>query len=120
MFNILKDRIISEKDAVMFDIDDTLIFTNGKANVPIINLLYQAKSLGYKIIIITARPVNSITAKITEWQLNRYKIPYDALYITPAENKGNVKVKTGLKYVLSVGDQPTDLTHTEYSIKINI
>ena len=39
MTNILENRIIREKDAVMFDIDDTLIFTNGKANIPIINLL---------------------------------------------------------------------------------
>tara|TARA_B100001113_G_scaffold46168_1_gene32812 strand:+ start:2753 stop:3115 length:363 start_codon:yes stop_codon:yes gene_type:complete len=120
MTNILENRIIREKDAVMFDIDDTLIFTNGKANIPIINLLYYAKKLGYKIIIITARPLTPLTGIFTKWQLNRYKIPYDALYITPAQNKGNVKVKTGLHYVLSVGDQPTDLTHTEYSIKINV
>ena len=26
---ILKNRVVGEKDAVMFDIDDTLIFTNG-------------------------------------------------------------------------------------------
>ena len=43
MGDILKDRVIGEKDAVMFDIDDTLIFTNGKANVPIINLLIQKR-----------------------------------------------------------------------------
>jgi hydroxymethylpyrimidine pyrophosphatase-like HAD family hydrolase len=120
MDNILRDRVITQKDAVMFDIDDTLIFTNGVANTPIINLLYYAKNLGYKIIIITARPVNTASKVFTIWQLKQYNIPYDSLYITEAHNKGNVKVNTGLNYVLSVGDQPTDLTHTEYSIRIKI
>src|SRR6056300_172017 len=117
MGDILKDRVISEKDAVMFDIDDTLIFINGQANLPIINLLKYAMNLGYKIIIITARPANAITMTFTKWQLRKYGIPYHSLIITPAQNKGNIKVKTGLNYILSVGDQPTDLTHTKYAIK---
>ena len=120
MGDILKDRVISEKDAVMFDIDDTLIFINGQANLPIINLLKYAMNLGYKIIIITARPANAITMTFTKWQLRKYGIPYHSIIITPAQNKGNIKVKTGLNYILSVGDQPTDLTHTKYSIKISI
>jgi len=120
MVDILKDRVINEKDAVMFDIDDTLIFTNGQANVPIINLLKYAMNLGYKIIIITARPNTIFTGMFTKWQLKKYGIPYHSLIITPAQNKGNVKVQTGLNYILSVGDQPTDLTHTKYAIKISI
>jgi hypothetical protein len=120
MVDILKDRVISEKDAVMFDIDDTLIFINGQANLPIINLLKYAMNLGYKIIIITARPNTVFTEMFTKWQLKKYGIPYHSLIITPAQNKGNVKVQTGLNYILSVGDQPTDLTHTKYSIKISI
>ena len=120
MVDILKDRAISEKDAVMFDIDDTLIFINGQANLQIINLLKYAMNLGYEIIIITARPANAITMTFTKWQLRKYGIPYHSLIITPAQNKGNIKVKTGLNYILSVGDQPTDLTHTKYAIKISI
>ena len=118
--NVLKNRVIDEKDAVMFDIDDTLIFTSGVANVEMIQLLYYARNLGYKIVIITARPTNELTARITKIQLQKYKIPYDFLYITPAENKGNVKVQTGLNYILSVGDQETDLTNTLHAIKIHI
>ena len=118
MNNILKDRVIREKDAVMFDIDDTLIFTNGVANTPMIKLLYYAMDLGYKIVIITARPNNLITIGIYKMQLKRYRIPYHILIITPAHNKGNVKAKSGLNYILSVGDQPTDLTHSQYAIKI--
>jgi hypothetical protein len=117
---ILKNRVISQRDAVMFDIDDTLIFTNGKANVPIIKLLHYAKHLGYKIIIITARPAIQATLEFTKFQLRQYGIPYDVLVITPAHNKGNVKRRSGLNYVLSVGDMDTDLTDTQYALKIKI
>jgi len=117
---ILKNRVINEKDAVMFDIDDTLIFTNGRPNIPIIKLLHYAKHLGYKIIIITARPMIQATVEFTKIQLNQYDIPYDALIITPAHNKGNIKRKTGLNYILSVGDMDTDLTDTKYALKIKI
>ena len=117
---ILKNRVVGEKDAVMFDIDDTLIFTNGNANVPIIKLLHYAKQLGYKIIIITARPAVRVTVEITQYQLKQYGIPYDALVITPAHNKGTIKRKSGLNYVLSVGDQDTDLTDTQHALKIMI
>jgi len=117
---ILKNRVVCEKDAVMFDIDDTLIFTNGNANVPIIKLLHYAKQLGYKIIIITARPAVRGTLEITQYQLKQYGIPYDALVITPAHNKGNIKRESGLNYILSVGDQDTDLTDTQHALKIMI
>jgi predicted secreted acid phosphatase len=117
---ILKNRVVGEKDAVMFDIDDTLIFTNGNANVPIIKLLHYAKYLGYKIIIITARPAVRGTVEITQYQLKQYGIPYDALVITPAHNKGTIKRRSGLNYVLSVGDQDTDLTDTQHALKIMI
>lgn len=117
---ILKNRVIDEKDAVMFDIDDTLIFTNGNANVPIIKLLHYAKHLGYKIIIITARPAMKWNLEFTQYQLKQYGIPYDALVITPAHNKGNIKRKSGLNYVLSVGDMDTDLTDTQHALKIMI
>ncbi len=52
----ISNRDIKHMDAVMFDIDDTLIFTNGQSNDPIIELLNIAVYMGYKIIIITARP----------------------------------------------------------------
>lgn len=116
--NFLRNRKVMENDAVMFDIDDTLIFTNGQANIPVIRLLYDAMQLGYKIIIITARPAFPITLAFTKAQLKRYKIPYTRLYLTPAQNKGNLKRMTKLNYVLSVGDQPTDLTDTMYALKI--
>lgn len=120
METILKNRVVGEKDAVMFDIDDTLIFTNGNANVPIIKLLHYAKQLGYKIIIITARPAMKWNVEFTQYQLKQYGIPYDQLVITPAHNKGNIKRESGLNYVLSVGDMDTDLTDTQHALKIMI
>ena len=117
---ILKNRVVGEKDAVMFDIDDTLIFTNGNANVHIIKLLHYAKYLGYKIIIITARPAMKWNVEFTQYQLKQYGIPYDQLVLTPAHNKGNIKRESGLNYILSVGDMDTDLTDTQYAMKIMI
>jgi predicted HAD superfamily phosphohydrolase YqeG len=117
--SILANRAVSDRDAVMFDIDNTLIFTDGRPNVPVIKLLYNALDLGYKIIIITARPAHSNVMEYTKKQLHRYEIPYHRLYVTPAENKGNVKIMTGLNYVLSVGDQYTDLTDSMYVLKID-
>ena len=45
----ISNRKVKHNDAVMFDIDDTLIFTNGRANEPIIDLLHASQKLGYKI-----------------------------------------------------------------------
>tara|TARA_X000000368_G_scaffold61649_1_gene43508 strand:- start:1509 stop:1880 length:372 start_codon:yes stop_codon:yes gene_type:complete len=118
--NILKNRVVEKRDAVMFDIDDTLIFTNGYANTEMIDLLNYSKRLGYKIIIITARPFSIVTRQFTIMQLKKYGIIYDELYLTPALNKGNVKKQSGYNYILSVGDQETDLTHTKYGIKITV
>ena len=118
--NILKNRVINKKDVVMFDIDDTLIFTNGVANTEMINLLNYCNTLGYKIIIITARPFSIVSRHFTVMQLRRYGILYDELYLTPAINKGNLKKQTGYNYILSVGDQDTDLTHSMYGVKLNV
>ena len=118
--NILKNRVINKKDVVMFDIDDTLIFTNGVANREMIILLNYCKKLGYKIIIITARPFSIVSRHFTVMQLRRYGILYDELYLTPAINKGNLKKQTGYNYILSVGDQDTDLTHSMYGVKLNV
>ncbi len=54
-------RDMGPHDAVMFDIDDTLIFTSGRSNTPIIELLNRADKLGYKIVIITDVPYTHLT-----------------------------------------------------------
>ena len=61
----ISGRVIGQNDAVMFDIDDTLIYTDGTPIKPMIELLYIARHLGYKIIIITARPgIKTVIARI--------------------------------------------------------
>jgi phosphoglycolate phosphatase-like HAD superfamily hydrolase len=117
--NVLKGRCVNYKDAVMFDIDNTLIFTNGRPNYKAIQLLNDCVKLGYRIIIMTARPNIPGVLLLTKFQLYVYGIYYDELYITPAHNKGNLKRRTGYNYVLSVGDRDTDLTHSKYAIKIS-
>jgi hypothetical protein len=116
--HILKDRKIQENDAVMFDIDDTLIFTNGKRNEPIIRLLQYAKTLGYKIVIITARPHLPPVVQYTMNQMKKHNIYYDVLGFSPAQKKGEMKRQMGYNFILSVGDMPTDLTDTVYGIKV--
>jgi ribonucleotide monophosphatase NagD (HAD superfamily) len=103
-------------DAAMFDIDDTLIFTDGRPNTPIIQLLYKMKALGYKIIIITARPGFKFAVNWTIKQLEDYGIKYDYLGFTSAQTKTLMKKQLGYNFVLSVGDMPTDWTDSKYYI----
>ena len=73
----ISNRTVMEGDAVMFDIDDTLIFVNKQPIFPIIELLYRAQYLGYKIVIITARLG---TEEIINWTANElasFNISYD-------------------------------------------
>lgn len=119
MNTILSNRTITDRDAVMFDIDDTLIYSNGTPNKPIIKLLQQAMFMGYRIVIITARPCFSEAVTYTENQLDEHGIVYDDLVFTSPENKSIYKKESGLNYVLSVGDLDTDLTDSEYIIKTN-
>ena len=102
-------RDLGPHDAVMFDIDDTLIFTSGRTNTPMIELLNKAHELGYKIVIITARPGIEATIRWTIQQLNAYKIGYDYLGFTSPETKDMMKRRLPYHFALSVGDMPTDL-----------
>lgn len=115
----ISNRVVRPRDAVMFDIDDTLIFTNGKANKPIINLLHTAKQMGYNIIIITARPGLNYVIKWTIKQLDDYGIAYDYLGFTSAETKCLMKKQLPYYFILSVGDMPTDLTDSDHTLNIS-
>ena len=106
-------------DAVMFDIDDTIIFTDGRPNVPIIDLLYIASLKGYKIVIITARRGVPHVIEFTANQLKEYNIVYDYLGFTSPETKGMMKEKLPYNFILSVGDMPTDLTASEHWLNIS-
>lgn len=114
--DLLTNRQIGIHDAAMFDIDDTLIFTNGQRNEPIIDLLHKMKGAGYIIVIITARPGLHSVVQYTINQLTSHGIVYDYLGFTSAQTKTLMKKKLGYNFVLSVGDMPTDWTDSQYYI----
>ena len=117
IYDILDQYKTSDKDAVMFDIDDTLISSaNGGIIFETLKILRRARKNGYKIVIITARSPDS--AEYTSTQLGMAGIPYDTLIFSPAQLKGQVKRTTGYRYVLSVGDLPTDCTDSIFSLKL--
>ena len=112
----ISGRVIGQNDAVMFDIDDTLIYTDGTPIKPMIELLYIARHLGYKIIIITARPGIKTVIDWTINQLGKYNIPSDYLGFTSASTNTLMKNRLPYKFILSVGDLETDLTDSTHKL----
>ena len=115
---VCKDRSISTIDAVMFDIDDTLIYRDGTPVPEMMKLYRFCATLGYNMVIITARPYSIENAIWTRQQLAKFDIVPDRLILTPASNKTKVKKMLKLNFVLSVGDQYTDLGGSQYWIKL--
>jgi predicted HAD superfamily phosphohydrolase YqeG len=115
----ISGRNVLDDDAVMFDIDDTLIFTDGRANTAMIELLNEAILLGYKIIIITARPNSKDVIKWTIEQLRMYKIGYHYIGFTSAITKTVMKQSLPFNFILSVGDLQTDLTDSQHVLNIS-
>jgi|TARA_B100001559_G_scaffold247876_1_gene211167 hypothetical protein len=109
-------RVNPIHDAVMFDIDSTLIFPNGDANKPIIELAREAHNMNYNVVIITARP--HWMEYVTRHELMRYGIPYDILKLCDYDMKGDMKKLLGYNFVLSVGDIWEDLTETKHWINV--
>ncbi len=115
---MLSNRTVRPNDAVMFDIDDTLITTKDVPITPMITLLNIASMMGYKIVIITARPYSRENHSMTMWQLHNLSVWPTEIHYTPPMEKGRVKLQTGYNYVLSVGDMWTDLSETTWWIKL--
>lgn len=114
----VSQRFVNKNDAVMFDIDETLIHVDDTPIDEMISLAHVCKSLGYRIIIITARPDFAVNHYHTRMQLIKFRIPYHAVYFVPAEEKTNLKKESGLRYILSVGDMDTDIGHSENFLKL--
>ena len=112
----ISTRPVRVDDAVMFDIDDTLIFTDGTPITHMIELLHIARHLGYKIVIITARPGLKPVIDWTINQLGKYNIPSDYLGFTSASTKTLMKKRLPYNFILSVGDLDTDLTDSEHKL----
>ena len=117
---MLSQRSVSyANDAVMFDIDDTLLRPYTEEPITeMIDLLWKARMIGYNIIIITARPNTRANANWTREQLHRMGIVPDELFFTPAEKKTQLKDALHYNFVLSIGDMATDLGGSPYWIKL--
>lgn len=116
---LLKSVPRTKNDAVMFDIDDTLIYSHsGKPMVASVDLARSAMDMGYKVIIMTARPGTTENQYYTKAELKLADIPYDELFFIPARQKSELKRQTGYRYVLSVGDLWTDLGESLHWIKL--
>jgi predicted secreted acid phosphatase len=136
---------LKQSDAVMFDIDDTLLnTTNYKPIKPIIKLLKRCSELGLIIVIITARDSRYTRGTIDDLEnLNLYPVfnkkdfvfPKDALFYdylylrhSPEENhdlfKSDVKKRLldefKLRIVMSVGDNEIDVVgnYSGFGIKL--
>ena len=117
--NFLAARQRDANDSIVFDIDDTLIKVRGSEPMREMISLYKfAEMIGYKMIIITARPYSDDNAQWTVSQLLEIGINPTRLYFAPPMQKGDVKKALGFKTILSVGDQWTDLTESDKWIKL--
>jgi hypothetical protein len=115
----LGPRHVNEGDAVMFDIDDTLIHSGTGTPIQVmIDLLNMLKILGYRIVIITARPHFEHNITWTKSQLDQNGIFMNELIFCPAHEKTKMKKWLGFNFILSVGDMPTDLGGSKYWIRL--
>ena len=116
--NYVTGRIVDENDAIMFDIDDTLLRKDGTIIKEMVYLFQICKSLGYKMVVITARPYSEENVKYTKKQLDLNHITPSMLVFADPEKKTLAKEELKLHFVLSVGDLYTDLGGSDHSIKL--
>ena len=119
----LSRREIGKGDCVMFDIDDTLWRPRDNTLIQeMLDLLYTARMLGYYIVIITARPSTHDNQRWTVSQLHQMGIVPDHLAFCPPEVKDDAKDAFSsakkLRFILSVGDQWTDLGRSQWWLKL--
>lgn len=117
-YNTCINHQVSDGDAVMFDIDDTLIRTDGSQINEMMTLLSLAKTMKYTTVIMTARPPDDQNIANTRAQLLENGIFSDKLVFASASEKTRAKKILGYNFVLSVGDQWTDLGGSQHIIKL--
>ena len=116
--HVCKDGPKNENDAVMFDIDDTLLTRDGFQIKEMVKLFNICKQKGYVTVIITARPGTDYNAFFTRRELFENNIIPDKLVFAKPEQKTKAKKILGHNFVLSVGDQYTDLGGSNHCIKL--
>ena len=104
---------------IVFDIDDTLIFDNGRSapNMQIVEFLKDMKSQGHKIHLITARAKS--VEKMTKQELSRSGIPWDTLDLAFEKDRVSLAATSAFKsraraqyapVAVTIGDQWGDMT----------
>jgi hypothetical protein len=141
--NFLDNLDYNTNYAVMFDIDDTIIFSqSGKPIKPIIKLMKYCNKKGFLVIIITARPNNYKKETIAELENNKIYSTYDNfhscksdafydfIYLRKSPQDDNIMFKSKIKElllnkngiftVMSLGDNEIDVIgdYSGYCIKL--
>tara|TARA_Y100001970_G_C14000440_1_gene733067 strand:- start:57 stop:449 length:393 start_codon:yes stop_codon:yes gene_type:complete len=115
--NVLENIPFHPTQAVVFDIDDTLIHSRTHTPIPSINRLYKyCRARGYHIYIITARPYTLQNARFTAQELHHHGYwGYKKIFFRhPKEMrvalyKQNARKSIPETIVMSIGDQPGDM-----------
>lgn len=105
---------------VVFDIDNTLLHSNGTCIKPIVNIYNHIKTMGILPILITNRLGITPTIEFTKYQLKNCGIyGYKSLYFRHPERDNNpyrFKEKAryniherGMNVVMTIGDQQWDV-----------
>ena len=121
IIKLIDQTPFNEKNAIIYDIDDTLIDIEGVPIIPIINSYKYAIKKGIKPIIITARVGTKENIENTLKELKEYGIDkYILIYFLQVNKFDNWKYKflarknvfeKGYNIVGSVGDMPWDIGH---------
>lgn len=115
-----------EKYAVFFDIDATLLMPGTKLDsaryfykggdllqpIPyMIKLIQRAKKMGYHVVILTARPENSVNRQWSVENLYAVGVTFDELHFSPykPDFREYWIATKGMPILLTVGDQPGDV-----------
>ena len=115
--NVLERIPFQNNQAVVFDIDDTLIHSRTHRRIPNIYRLYNyCRNKGYKIYIITARAGTPQNMRFTQQQLQSLNIKgYRKIFFRHpmerriAEYKKNCRKSIPEQVVMSIGDQMGDI-----------
>jgi len=123
------------RPCVLFDVDETLVFGDPEEklgvremelgdhsgqpvfilppNPQIVKIAKEARNLGFKVIILTARPSTSKLATVTN--LDMFGIPYDKVFMNDKDEDPEFKIRLRRRIseqnslLLTIGDQPCDV-----------
>jgi len=126
---LLLQKSKTKEKSVCFDIDDTLVFDDGREtpNVQVRFLLDLCRAHGCKIHLITARERDPSVVKWTRDQLRKQGIVYTTLALAPKKARESMRLIANWKHsererhkpFLSVGDQWGDLINLMSSSDID-